>query len=286
MTKLGVRTKASVRNLGIDFGAGRASTRNKRQVLIQRMGKVGRWMRRAAGCKGGGRREVMRAAVKPAISYGAAVSALPRAYIKKLRAEAARGYGPIGGRSVTARFAIEGADIELTFNEKPIMYWVEGLWDGLVDGRTMNCAWRQACSELAGVGDRDDTMLGGARAHVKAVRRLGWGMPTFDTVITRDKTILYFGEGAAPGNAMQADARIIESYVEDDFQRVALKGSALERDINDIEGGRGYCRMVQGGMVEKNAARIWRRGRFEHEDGRAIPWLWPVRTVVRAARRA
>ena len=75
MTKLGVRTKASVRNLGIDFGAGRASTRNKRQVLVQRMGKVGRWMRRAARCKGGGRREVMRAAVTLAISYGAAVSA-------------------------------------------------------------------------------------------------------------------------------------------------------------------------------------------------------------------
>ena len=214
------------------------------------------------------------------------MAALTRAYMKKLRAEAARGFGPIEGRSVTARLVVEGADIELTFIEKPIMYWVEGLWERLVDERTMNCAWRQACAELAGIGDRDDTTLGGARAHVKAVRRLGWGMPTFDTVITRDKTILYFGRGAVPGNAMQADAWIIKRYVEDDFERVALKGSALERDINDIEGGRGYCRMVQGGMVEQNAARIWRRGRFEHEDGRAIPWLWPVRTVVRAARRA
>ena len=78
MAKLGVRTKASVRNLGIDFGAGRTTTRSKRHVLSQRMGKVGRWVRRAARCKGKGRREVMRIAITATISYGAAVAALPR----------------------------------------------------------------------------------------------------------------------------------------------------------------------------------------------------------------
>ena len=60
----------------------------------------------------------MRAAVTPAISYGASVSTLPQGYIKKLRAEAARGFGPIGGRSVTARLIVESMDVESTCIEK------------------------------------------------------------------------------------------------------------------------------------------------------------------------
>ena len=126
MTRMGIRTKARVRNLGVDFWPGRASRRSKRQVLGQRIEKVNRWMGRAKRCGRRGRQAVMRTAVAPAISYGVAVTSVQRRYMQRLRAEAARGYGPIEGRSVTARQLIEEADVEQTFIEKAIMFWVDG----------------------------------------------------------------------------------------------------------------------------------------------------------------
>ena len=97
MRKRGIRVKEKVRNLGIDFGAGRARGRNKRAVLEQRKLKVARWIQRARRCGWSSRRAVIRTAVTLAISYGAAVSAVPQGYIRKLRAEAARRLQSSGG---------------------------------------------------------------------------------------------------------------------------------------------------------------------------------------------
>ena len=74
---------------------------------------------------------------------------MPQSYMRQLRAEAARGFGPIGGRSVTARLIVESADVEQAFVEKAIRFWIEGVWDGAIEEEVLQRAWRQACVELA-----------------------------------------------------------------------------------------------------------------------------------------
>ena len=84
---------------------------------------------------------------------------------------------------------------------------------------------------------------------------------------------------------------------------VALASSRLAEDIADLSGAHGYprddghARAVDGGSQgphrqgernfekEAQAAVCWRRGRFEHSENGPIPWLWPFRVVMRAARR-
>ena len=44
--------------------------------------------------------------------------------------------------------------------------------------------------------------------------------------------------------------------------------------------------MERLGVREREAARSWRFGRFERDGESLIPWLWPAKSVVRAARRA
>ena len=78
--------------------------------------------------------------------------------------------------------------------------------------------------------------------------------------------------------------------------------SQVARELADIRGLRGYARNVVAkdvpisqsttaeegvGMLEATveAVKLWRRGRFKQVDGRAMPWLWPVAAVVRAAKR-
>ena len=63
-----------------------------------RVAKVRRWMARATRCDRLGRRRVMRTAIVPAVSHSVAIAALPRSYVKQLRAETTRGFGPIGSR--------------------------------------------------------------------------------------------------------------------------------------------------------------------------------------------
>ena len=71
----------------------------------------------------------------------------------------------------------------------------------------------------------------------------------------------------------------------------------------DFKGARGYARnvvevrhvAVQDSDVEQGlgmngqvmeAAKLWRRGKFKHVDGQVLLWLWPIRAVVGAAKRA
>ena len=121
---------------------------------------------------------------------------------------------------------------------------------------------------------------------MRALRKLGWGAPSSDTVKTRDGCILYFGAGPVPEKASRADAAIIRKFVEDDYERMAIKDSLVHRDVNDREGGRGYARAIRGGVEESKAAGLWCRGKFEHENGDMLPWIWPAKIVVRNAHRA
>ena len=50
------------------------------------------------------------------------------------------------------------------------MLWVEGVLDGIVDSGASRAAWRQACIELLEVGHKDDTIAGGSRAYLRAVK--------------------------------------------------------------------------------------------------------------------
>ena len=72
-------------------------------------------------------------------------------------------------------------------------------------------------------------------------------------------------------------------------------------ELDDIAGTRGYprCRAsteeerskepgVAYGEVEeeRRMAEVWRRGRFAWQEGGVVPWIWPVRRAINAARRA
>ena len=36
---------------------------------------------------------------------------------------------------------------------------------------------------------------------------------------------------------------------------------------------------------EEKAARIWRGGRFEQRERQIVPWLWPLQSVYKSAKR-
>ena len=94
--------------------------------------------------------------------------------------------------------------------------------------------------------------------------------------------------------------------VVDDYEEVAISQSTLARDMADLSGRRGYPGEVRSAKSvlremdqgyhtgsstldssatedEAKAAALWRRGRFVHLDDGPVPWLWPVRAVIKAA---
>ena len=117
--------------------------------------------------------------------------------------------------------------------------------------------------------------------------------------------MLHFGSEQTPTGSYSAEPRFIRKIAKDDFEAVAMSASTVAKDISDLRGLRGYpCgeRMAQKAMeslsnndvdaeigrsddAEVHAATLWRRGRFEHADGVPIPWLWPVRKVLKALRK-
>ena len=91
-------------------------------MLQSRMAKVRRWIARARRCDRVGRQKVVRTSIVLAVSYGAVVSAIPQDSLRQMRAEVARGFGPIGGRSETARLIVDFADVEITFTDNAVMF--------------------------------------------------------------------------------------------------------------------------------------------------------------------
>jgi hypothetical protein len=198
----------------------------------------------------------------------------------------------MGGRSVWARLGIRGADHRIGLILKPVRAWLEAVWECRLRVEDMVDAWRYA-QRVTGLSRRPHrTANGAARSFIAALGRIGWRSPSFDTVLTREGHLLRIGD---------ADVVTVMRYAEDDLMvRMGLE-SAVGRDMNDPLGERGFYRAVEGAVqgavnvggegvrahvagsteAEERLARVWRGPRYQHDQGRVIPWLLPAAMLLR-----
>ena len=305
LKKMGVNIVKKVKNLGVQFSTGskRATNQVAKARFVAGMVKV----RRAARYGRTASRAVLKSVLAPSFTYGSSVASCPPKLMQQLRVHTARTYGPLDGRSTTARLLMENADVRAKVAVKTAMDWVNALWEMWVEREAMEAALRGAWTEHMALAGVVRGALTGAMAFLSALGQLGWAAPAVDCVKVRDGTLLYFGEGAVPAGAHAADPCLIRKWATEDYEAVALVASTVARDMADLSGARGYpCsdQMVDNAVNQADAeagegvaaaiardeavfqaASLWRRGRFEHEGGVPVPWLWPARVVTRALNK-
>ncbi len=302
MSRLGIRVKTIVRNLGVDFAAGKASRRIARPTQAKRVREAKRKRDRATRLGRKLEHEVVKTAIIPSIIYGSAATGITDGMCSALRRSVAASLGPVAGRSATVRLLVENVDPALTIIMKPVMEWVCAVWDALVVEDVMIAAWRLAATEVGLAARPHAAVTGGAGALWAALRRLGWTMPSHDTIKVQDSTILFFGTRGVPDGTTEVDPSTIRKYISDEYATKALLDSQVARDLADVAGVRGYPRVVEqearqgvgiaasraygSASHEEHSARVWRRGRFEFRDDRLVPWVWPIASVVKAAKKA
>ena len=301
---LGVRVKEKVKNLGVQFAARSVRGRvNNEAVKRYKLGL--RRVQRAVRVGRKAQQQALRTLLVPSFTFGSSAVSCPVALVRQLRTQMAKSFGPIEGRSTTARLLLEEADVSLTVAIKTVMSWVCGAWDGLIEDAVLQRAWKQACISNITAGKRRGALTGAA-AYVTALHQLGWSAPSVHSVRTRMGHILYFGSETVPSGAYSADPSFIKIVAKEDYECIALASSTLAKDLADLSGLRGYPKddrhaqaalrdieaaggddLLPGTRVEAEtrAAAVWRRGRFEHSIDGPLPWLWPIRAVMQAARR-
>ena len=298
--RLGVRVMRSAKNLGVDYVVGAKARRRGNTVAKERWRavhrvkeRVRRLGTRAAAC-------VTNTGLIPSVKYGANITGVSDGALGAWRKLAASMYGSTRGRSITARLAMEQADLAQGVVKQAIMAWVNAWWDGDMGQEDMEAAWRYAIRTVGMSTRPNQAVEGGAGAYFAALRRVGWQAPSVHTVRTRDGSVLYFGEGRAPCATLQVDPRTIGRWVEDDFEIAVGLASQVARDITDVAGIRGYGRADEDGRRahdgarrmfgvsehEKKCARVWRHTHLHTEEEVLVPWFWPMAKVVRAAYRS
>ncbi len=295
MTKMGIPIGLKARLLGVDYrpGKGRGP---KREVQGRRWGKVMGRRKRINKLGRGGGPHVAATGVAPAAKYGASVTGPSCALDRELGSVTAEAYGRMGGRSVWARLGVRGSDHRIGLVLRPIRAWLEAVWEGRLSLEDMEDAWKFA-QRVTGLSRRPhSTANGAARSFIAALGCLGWRSPSVDAVLTREGHVLRVGE---------VDVVAIMRQAEDDLMVRMGVESAVGRDINDPLGERGYYRAMGGtvqGAVnvgdgevrahvagstesEERMARIWRGPRYQHEQGKTIPWLLPATMLLRRRLR-
>ena len=298
MGKMGIGVCRSTRNLGVDFGVGGNKIIRKIQKVkwaeakskFERALKLG-W--RAAP-------SITRSGLLPSICYGAEVIGVTDGMLKGWRTMVARSYGNMGGRSVSARLALEDSDPGKQLVVEAVMSWVCAWWDDLMPKSDMYMAWRHAIKTVGMAARPNAEVRGGAGAFFAALRRINWTSPAPEAIRTRSGTTLYFGEGRVPEGTCRADPRAVRRWVLDEYELSAAMCSQVARDINDIVGVRGYPRIkdsaaengdeptqVYGETAREDGLAVaWRKARFELVEEAVVPWYWPAMGVVRRLRRS
>ena len=302
MKRRGIGLQSKVKNLGIDFAAGGRKRKGKQAVkearqkgAVKKYGRVLRLGKKLAPI-------ITRATVIASVSYGAAISGVTEESLRRMRRMAARAYGPMQGRSVTARLWMEDADPAFVILRKQVVHWVEAVWSDLMPMAVMHDAWKLAFKEVAMSVRPHAAATGGAGTYWSALRRLGWTAPTVETVRIADGTVLYFGKGDPPEGTEAADLRAIIKYLKEDLESMALLNSGIARELADVAGKQGYARCKEGAVAqermreggrpafgeveqEERQAELWRGARYERGEAGPMPWLEPARQVLKGARR-
>ena len=238
--RMGIGICKSTRNLGVDFGVGRGKVKKK----IQKTRWEGAKDKFERVLRLGGRAapRVASSGLVPSICYGAEVTGVTDGMLKGWRTMIARSLGKLGGRSVSARLALEAADPGRKLVLEAIMSWVNAWWDVLMSKDDLRMAWRHAIKTVGMAARPNAEVKGGAGAFFAALRRIGWTSPSPEAVRTRSGTTLYFGEGGIPENTFAADPRAVKRWVLDEYEMSVAMYSQVARDINDQTGSRGYPR--------------------------------------------
>ncbi len=293
--RLGIDTVLEARNLGVGFALGRLPTR---AIQLGRWATAQKRAKRAARLGGRLGSAVITASAVPSVTYGASTTGMTDGLLAALRSMVAAARGTIRGRSVTARLAMDGSDPGMKVVVQPIADWVDAWWGELVDRSDMADAWKLAVKSVGLSARPNQAVAGGAGAFIAALRRLGGRSPSPDSIMTREGTILYYGDGPAPAEAVSIDPRALKRWMLDEYEMVSLMHSSVAGDINATGSVKGYGRAKEAeddGIphpryygdteMEQKAAGIWRRGRYQVIDGMIIPWIWPLARVARSAKR-
>ena len=140
---------------------------------------------------------------------GAEVIGVTDGMLKGWRTMVAKSYGKMGGRSVSARLAVEDSDPGKQLVVEAVMSWVCAWWDDLMPKSDMYMAWRHAIKTVGMAARPNAEVRGGAGAFFAALRRINWTSPAPEAIRTRSGTTLYFGEGRVPEGACRADPRAV-----------------------------------------------------------------------------
>ncbi len=295
MGRMGISTVRAAKNLGVDFALGRLGART---VQLGRLAQAQAKTKRAARLGGRLGSLVVTGSAIPSVTYGAAATGMSDGVLASLRSLVAAAKGKLRGRSVSARLAMDGNDPGLAVVVQPVLDWISSWWDSLLDHIDMTEAWKHAVKHV-GLAPRPNLAIqGGAGAFVAGLRRLGWKTPSPDSVVTRDGTVLFFGNRPPPGEAVAVDPRSMAKWLKDEYEVTTMMHSSLAAELNavgmnagygrarEVEPGRSPIESYYGDTIEEaRAAAIWRRARMHLVDGMIVPWIWPMARVAASARR-
>ena len=309
VARLGIRVVSKVKNLGVHFVAG-GKRGYSNPVAAQRFKAGLKKIGRAKALGRNARRQAISSVLTPSFTYGANAVTCPSGLVRQLRVQSARAIGPIAGRSTSARLLLEGMDTGEALATKTTMAWVNGLWDQIVEPSVMQRAWQHACAHNLWDDRRGRGSVAGAAAYLGHVEKLGWTTPSFDSLRTRQGILLYIGDGPPPNGTYPAAPTLVKKFIGDEYEQQAMLASTVGKDLSDLSGLRGYPwddeqallaisalesegeqqgrHDLQSPALEerRKAAMLWRRRRYEQQEDAPVPWLWPIRVAMKAAKRA
>ena len=91
---------------------------------------------------------IVRSAIGSSLGYGAEITGITDGMLKGWRVMVAKSFGAMGGRSTTARLALESSDLGRNVVVEAVMSWICAWWDGLMPKEDMREAWRYAVKKV------------------------------------------------------------------------------------------------------------------------------------------
>ena len=268
MRRLGIIVARKAKHLGVQFGPG-GRTKDP-------SGRNSRWIRNAARTARTirlGRRlgaHVFSTGLKPAVLYGSSVAIPNATVVKHMRRAAGKVIGPMKGRSLIARLAVNLCDPCWDTIRKPISAWVDAVWDQRLPAVKMKRAWLFGHHQVMGALRPLAAAGGAAGAFFAAIRRVGWTSQSNDAVKTLDGTVLRLSE-VAPKTTLR--------FLWDDFQIVSASSTSI---LEGFEHREVPTSSTGGHVVGRREGTGDHPHKHARHKGRPVPWFDPAASVLNA----
>ena len=266
MRRLGIQLRRKAKHLGIDFAPGartRQRLRHSRWVNnVKRASRTARLGRRLG-------RHVFRTGLAPAVTYGSVVAMPKRGTLLQMRRAAARVIGPIKGRSMAARLAVNKVDPAWTVISRTVMQWAGSIWDATMCPQLLQHAWRYALRRAIETGKPSVSAGGAAGAMIDAISQVEWHMPSYNSVKTIEGTILMLD---------QVPPRTIIRFLWDDYAIVSASKSLIAAQVTQ---------QAEARPVGHSFSLDALKDKFMVHHGKLVPWFEPIAQALNAgwARR-